>query len=106
MDGSKSNGFSISSMACGIVSVVFPGALGILLGIVALVMRAVYKNRNGGNDNSETKAGFITGIIGIILSVVVFIMIIVLACVGANLLFNFLKDEKLLPEIFYLKSAI
>lgn len=74
----KSNGFSIASMACGIASIVLSGSVGIALAIVSLVMRAIYRNKHNGMDNSETQAGYITSIIGLVICGIQLLMVIAL----------------------------
>ncbi len=86
MNNSKSNGFSIASLACGIASIVFSGAMGIQFAIVSLIMRAVYRKRNNGVDNSDTETGFITSIIGIVVSVVEFITAVIIIALFASTL--------------------
>lgn len=76
MEEPKSNGFSIASMACGIASIVLSGSVGIELAIVALVMRAIYRNKHNGMDNSETQTGYITSIIAIVIFGVQLLMVI------------------------------
>ncbi len=74
----KSNGFSIASMACGIASIVLSGSVGIALAIVSLVMRAIYRNKHNGMDNSETQAGYITSIIALVICGIQLLMVIAL----------------------------
>ena len=73
----KSNGFSLASMICGILSVAFPGIYGIEFAIVALVMRAIYRKNTGGLDNDETQVGYVTGLVAIIIYGIQFVLTIV-----------------------------
>lgn len=76
-------GKSIASLVCGILSLIWAwasyGAIaGIALGIVAVVLSSGVKN--AGEENGMSKAGFICGIIGTILSAVM--LIVWIACTG------------------------
>ena len=80
----QSKGKSIACMACGIASIVLCEAygLGLIPAIISLVLGGQCKN--AGIQNTFTKVGKITAIIGLILSIVVgAIMIIAVALVGA-----------------------
>lgn len=77
MEESKSNGFSIASMACGIASIVLSGSVGIELAIVSLVMRAIYRNKHNGMDNSETQTGLITSTIALVICGIQLLMVII-----------------------------
>lgn len=79
-------GKSIASMVCGILSIVwawfsYAAILGIALGIVAIVLSSGVKNAGG--ENGMSKAGFICGLIGTILSGVM--LVIWIACTGCAL---------------------
>ena len=78
MEKLKSNGFSLASMICGITSLAFSGVAGLELAIVALVMRSIYRKKTGGQDNSDTQVGYITGLIAIIIYVVQLVLTIVM----------------------------
>ncbi|MCM1307479.1 MAG: hypothetical protein NC223_02650 [Butyrivibrio sp.] len=76
-------GKQIASMICGIMSLIWAWAsygavVGIVLGIVAVVLSSGVKN--AGAENGMSKAGFICGLIGIILSAVM--LIVWIACAG------------------------
>lgn len=76
----KVDGFCISSMACGIMSIPlgFAYGFGLILSIIAFIMRGVYRNRHDRKDNGLSKAGLITGIIGVVTSVLFWIIIILI----------------------------
>lgn len=79
-------GKQIASLVCGILSIVWAWAsygavVGIALGIVAIVLSSGVKN--AGAENGMSKAGFICGIIGVILSAVM--LIVWIACTGCAL---------------------
>ncbi len=78
MEKLKSNGFSLASMICGITSLAFSGVVGLELAIVALVMRSIYRKNTGGEDNSDTQVGYITGLIAIIIYGVQLVLTIVM----------------------------
>lgn len=80
----KVDGFCISSMACGIMSIPFGFCygFGLVLSIVAFIMRANYRKRHNHMDNGMSKSGLITGIIGIVTSVL-FYLILVFAVMAA-----------------------
>lgn len=68
---SNGQGFAITCLVCGIVSIVLCwcyGIIGLACGIVAIVMRNKFRNLNGGYVNSMVKAGFICACVGISLS--------------------------------------
>lgn len=79
-------GKQITSMVLGILSIcwgcagttIFGGIIGLALGIVAIILSSGVKN--AGAENGMSKAGFICGLIGTILSAVT--LIIGIACVG------------------------
>lgn len=80
-------GKQIASMVCGILSVcwgcagisIWGGVIGIALGIVAFVLSSGLKKAGG--YNGMAKAGFICGLIGVILSAIMLIVgIACLAC--------------------------
>lgn len=69
----EDNSFGIASVVLGILSIVFSGANGIIIGVVALV----FANKQMKNfKNSWGKNGKILSIIGIILSIVLIIILI------------------------------
>lgn len=76
----NSKGKAIASLICGIVSVVLAwfgyGAIaGLAAGIVAIVLGVGVRNLNDENKNFAT-AGFITGIIGVVLSGILLVCVI------------------------------
>ncbi len=79
-------GKQITSMVLGILSIcwgcagmsIYGGVIGLALGIVAIVLSSSVKN--AGAENGMSKAGFICGLIGTILSAIM--MIIGIACIG------------------------
>ncbi len=76
----NSKGKAISSLICGIVSVVLAwfgyGAIaGLAAGIVAIVLGVGVRKLNDENKNFAT-AGFITGIIGVVLSGILLVCVI------------------------------
>lgn len=79
----ESTGTAIASMILGIVSIVLccSSILGMIAGVIAIVL--AQKERNSGRgDNGYVKAGFICGIIGAILSVLMLIYYIVVMLIG------------------------
>ncbi len=80
-------GKAIAAMVCGILSIVMCwcyGIVGIALAIVALVLQGSYKKSNGGKHIGFSQAGFICGLIGIILSSLCLIYVIIaFAIVGS-----------------------
>jgi len=79
----KSNGKGVASLVLGIVSIVFTG-LGIIPGVIGLILAMQQKKVY---PNKINTVGFITSIIGIILSVIVIIWTII---AGATLLTLFM----------------
>ena len=79
----QSKGKSIACMACGIASIVLCECygFGLIPAIVSLVLGSQCKKE--GVQNTFTKVGKITGIIGLILSIVVGAIMIILVAVGA-----------------------
>lgn len=76
----NSKGKAIASLICGIVSVVLAwfgyGAIaGLAAGIVAIVLGVSVRKLNDENKNFAT-AGFITGIIGVVLSGILLVCVI------------------------------
>ena len=60
-------------MGCGIFGIMlnFCYGFGIVFAIAALVLRAQYRKNNNNTDNKFSKAGFITGLIGIIIGALI-----------------------------------
>lgn len=79
----RSNGKAIAALVLGICSIVFScliPILGILLGIVAIVF-AVLSNKEG--KSNMALAGMITGISGIVIGIIMWIInIVILTSVG------------------------
>ena len=78
----QSKGKSIACMACGIASIVFCElyGLGIIPAIISLVLGGQCAKE--GTQNTFTKVGKITGIIGLILSIVVGGLMILAIIIG------------------------
>ncbi|WP_415847587.1 DUF4190 domain-containing protein [Tsukamurella strandjordii] len=79
---SGTNGLAIASLVCGILSI--PSAcvwgLGILFGIAAIIMGiiAMKQTKQTGQDgNGMALAGLITGVVGLLLSIVLLVLIII-----------------------------
>ncbi len=79
----QSKGKSIACMACGIASIVLSWSYGcgLIPAIVSLILGGQCKKE--GVQNTFTKVGKITAIIGLILSIILGIIMIILACIGA-----------------------
>ena len=74
---------SIVSLVCGILSVelFWCYGMGIFFAIPGLITRSIALKKNNGVGGNMAKAGFITSLIGLILSII-FILLIVLLIVG------------------------
>ena len=79
----QSKGKSIACMVCGIASIVLSECygLGLIPAIVSLVLGGQCKKE--GVQNTFTKVGKITSIIGLILSIILGIIMIILVAVAA-----------------------
>ena len=79
----QSKGKSIACMACGIASIVLCEAygMGLIPAIVSLILGSQCKKE--GVQNTFTKVGKITAIIGLILSIVVGAIMIILVAAAA-----------------------
>ena len=79
----QSKGKSIACMACGIASIVLCEAygMGLIPAIISLVLGSQCAKE--GVQNTFTKVGKITGIIGLIMSIVLGVIMIILVAVGA-----------------------
>ena len=79
----QSKGKSIACMVCGIASIVasYGYGFGLICAIVSLVLGSQCKK--AGVQNTFTKVGKITGIIGLILSIVLGVIMIILVAAGA-----------------------
>ena len=75
-----SNGIAIASMVCGIIALplIFTSIGGIIMGIVAIVLATYAKRQNG--QSGFAVAGLVCGIIALIISVIVLIITIAIAC--------------------------
>lgn len=84
--GGKGNG--TAALVCGILAIAFCGfpIVGVILGIVAIVLATKAVKRSG--KNGKTTAGKICGIIGLVLSVLMFVLGLALAIWGATYLSN------------------
>ena len=80
----QSKGTSIVCMACGIASIVLCEAygLGLIPAIISLILGSQCKKE--GVQNTFTKVGKITGIIGLILNIVVGAIMILLVVIGVG----------------------
>ncbi|MCR4557433.1 MAG: hypothetical protein K5779_06390 [Saccharofermentans sp.] len=80
----QSKGKSIACMACGIASIVLCEAygLGLIPAIISLILGSQCKKE--GVQNTFTKVGKITGIIGLILNIVVGAIMILLVVIGVG----------------------
>ena len=78
----QSKGKSIACMACGIASIVLSECygLGLIPAIISLILGGQCKK--DGVQNTFTKVGKITAIIGLILSILLGILMIILVAVG------------------------
>ena len=80
----QSKGKSIACMACGIASIVLSWSYGcgLIPAIVSLVLGSQCAKE--GVQNTFTKVGKITGIIGLILNIVVGALMIILVIIGVG----------------------
>lgn len=82
----NNDGTSVGALVCGIISLVLGcWGVGIVTGIIALVLSSKYKKAHNGVHNGQSKAGFICGLIGVILNgicIVYYIIIFVVAAAG------------------------
>lgn len=78
----QSKGKSIACMACGIASIVLCEAygMGLIPAIISLILGSQCKKE--GVQNTFTKVGKITAIIGLILSIIVGALMIILVGIG------------------------
>ena len=79
--GPKFAGMAIASMICGILSITCTGFLGIILGPTALGLglagrRAIDASNGWKKGNGMATAGIVTGVIGIVLSIVYLIFLL------------------------------
>lgn len=75
----QTNGMAIASMVTGILSIVSP-YLGIILGIVAIVLGTLAKraiDENGGEGRNLAVTGFICGIVGLCLWILMGILVVI-----------------------------
>ena len=81
----NNDGTSVGALVCGIISLVLGcWGVGIVTGIIALVLSSKYKKAHNGVHNGQSKAGFICGLIGVILNgiCIVYYIIIFVAAAG------------------------
>lgn len=82
----NNDGTSVGALVCGIISLVLGcWGVGIVTGIIALVLSSKYKKTHNGVYNGQSKAGFVCGLIGVILNaicIVYYIIIFVVAAAG------------------------
>ena len=80
----QSKGKSIACMACGIASIVLCElyGFGLIPAIISLILGSQCKKE--GVENTFTKVGKITGIIGLILNIVVGALMIILVIIGVG----------------------
>lgn len=82
----NNDGTSVGALVCGIISLVLGcWGVGIVTGIIALVLSSKYKKAHNGVHNGQSMAGFICGLIGVILNgicIVYYIIIFVVAAAG------------------------
>ena len=82
----NNDGTSVGALVCGIISLVLGcWGVGIVTGIIALVLSSKYKKAHNGVHNGQSKAGFICGLIGVILNgicIVYYIIMFVVAAAG------------------------
>lgn len=82
----NNDGTSVGALVCGIISLVLGcWGVGIVTGIIALVLSSKYKKAHNGVYNGQSKAGFVCGLIGVILNaicIVYYIIIFVVAAAG------------------------
>lgn len=83
-DNTSNDGAAIGSLVCGIMSVI-PccwGIVGIILGIIAIVLYCSEKDNVSDSAKGKIKAGFICGIVGIVLSLLGVILSNILGSIG------------------------
>lgn len=94
---------AIVSMVLGIASIVgcvFAGPIALICGIIAMVMGSKVKKVS---NNGCAKAGFITGLIGTILTTLILIIIIAMLVVGKNILDKY-SDGSLTDKLFNIEE--
>ena len=83
----KQNNGDIGGLVCGIISIFIGSIVGLILGIVGAVMSSNAKKRTAminGVPSSNSKAGFICSIIGIIWSAISILFLILAIVIAAN----------------------
>ena len=88
------SGYAIASLVTGIIGLFF---CGIILGILAIVFANIAKKQNGGVKDGMSTAGFVLGIIALVVSAIVIIASI--AFVGAA--FSFLGTSMMTEMMYY-----
>ena len=80
----NNDGTSVGALVCGIISLVLGcGGIGIVTGIIALVLSSKYKKAHNGVHNGQSKAGFVCGLIGVILNAICIVYYIIMFVVAA-----------------------
>ena len=91
----KSKGLAVASLVCGIISIVgaFFGTyawIGMILGILAIVFAIVAKKQK---QEGPATAGLVTGIIGLVLSLIMFIACIACVACASGVANNITEDD-------------
>lgn len=80
----NNDGTSVGALVCGIISLVLGcWGVGIVTGIIALVLSSKYKKTHNGVHNGQSKAGFVCGLIGVILNAICIVYYIIMFVVAA-----------------------
>lgn len=80
----NNDGTSVGALVCGIISLVLGcWGVGIVTGIIALVLSSKYKKAHNGVYNGQSKAGFVCGLIGVILNAICIVYYIIIFVVAA-----------------------
>ena len=80
----NNDGTSVGALVCGIISLVLGcWGVGIVTGIIALVLSSKYKKAHNGVHNGQSKAGFVCGLIGVILNAICIVYYIIMFVVAA-----------------------
>ena len=89
----KTIGWSIASLAMGIVSLItsFFGWTGLILGILAIIF-AVFSRRTLGYFDRKTIVGLVLGIHGILIGITVIVLMFTLSEETKNLIKDYIKE--------------
>ena len=80
----NNDGTSVGALVCGIISLVLGcWGVGIVTGIIALVLSSKYKKAHNGVHNGQSKAGFVCGLIGVILNAICIVYYIIMFVLAA-----------------------